>query len=225
MSLVFSYTIIDCFHEVCPRQVHARWIRKVPQPETEALREGKRAHAELEARMMKKHSLEFGLHKMEAICAAVEKRGTVKTELKMGVNRDLQPASFFSNGVYIRSVLDVLVTNGSGAVNVDWKTGKNREGDKTPLQLMLGAAQTFTAYPEVQNVLAFNAYTKTGGTGTVHSWNRSELPEIWRTVLPLIHEIEQAEFDNNWPERPGPLCGWCPDFSCSHNKNPDKPNA
>ncbi len=221
--MIFSYTLIDTFHNVCPRQAHERWWLKIPVPETAEMLEGKKVHKHLENRLGLRRAtplpLPPELESLEPICAALAVRGSVETELKTAVDRELGHTGFFDRDAYIRGVLDVLVRGDRNAFVVDWKTGKNREAGKEPLQLMLSAAYVLTELPHMEQVTAVNVYTKTGQMGTAHSWTRAELPGIWRTILPLVQEIEQAEAERKWPETPSGLCGWCPVLKCQHNRS------
>ena len=219
--MIFSYTLIDTFHNVCPRQAYERWWNKLPSPDSPESLAGKRVHKELERRLSFREPMLFEMRELEPICAAIEARGVVQTEKKLAVARDLTSTGFFDGDVYLRGVLDVLLVPGRSAFVVDWKTGKNREASKEPLQLMLSAAYVFAEYPDVGAVTALNVYTKTAQMGQAHSWSRAELPTIWRTLLPLVHEIEQAEMDgpSAFKERPGALCGYCPVKNCQHNRS------
>ena len=221
--MIFSYTLIDCFHNVCPRQAYERWWLKLKVADTPELLEGHRVHKALETRLLFDTALGPDLAHMEPTCGAIDRRGIPQLELKLGVDRELGESGFFDSDTYIRSVLDLLLYTAErkSGIIIDWKTGKNREAQKEPLQLMIFAAQVFARSPETESLTATNIYTKDGKPGTAHTFKRSELPELWRTILPLIHEIEQAEMDNKFPERPSPLCGWCPVVKCQHNRNRD----
>src|ERR1700750_1810694 len=103
--MIFSYTLIDTFHNVCPRQAYERWWLKVKEPETQAMIDGKWAHKCLAQRLMYRESLPFGVKDLEPTCAAIEARGTAQCEVKMAVDRNLQSSGFFDNDTYIRGVL------------------------------------------------------------------------------------------------------------------------
>jgi hypothetical protein len=222
--MIFSYTLIDTFHNTCPRQAYERWWNKIPVPASKEMDEGKRVHKHLENRLglHKPVQLPAELQHLEPICQSIEGRGSPTTELKVAVNRNLEHSGFFDKDTYCRGVLDVLLRGQTSAAVFDWKTGKNREGDKEPLQLMLSAAYVLTELKHIDSVMAANIYTKTGQLGQAHTWTRAELPGIWRTIVPLIDEIEQAERQGPraFMEKPSGLCGWCPVFACQHNRTP-----
>lgn len=225
--MIYSYTLINTFHDVCPRQAYERYYAKsVPFVETPKLKKGKDDHKALENRLGFGHALPDHLDICEPICENLMSRGIPLTETKMGVTRQLEPCGFWDNDAYLRGASDVMLYNKpSTSVFIgDWKTGKKRE-DGAPLQLMILAAFAFAGTAALELAAAANIYTQTGKLGTLHTWRRSELPEIWRTVIPLIQEIELAETNKHFPERQGPLCKWCAVFSCRFNTNPEKANA
>jgi len=221
--MIYSYSLINCFHEVCPRQAYERWWLKVKAPYTPEQYNGITLHKATERRMLHDVPLPPELTQIEHLCKALEGRGIPQLEVKMATARDCTATGFWDGDAYLRGVLDVALYNADNTQVFigDWKTGKKRE-DGVPLQLMIFAAFTFAYDEPLKQVTAVNMYTRDGTMGKVHTWNRSELPELWRHILPLIHEIEQAEFDQKWPERQGPLCAWCPVFHCQHNRNPQK---
>ena len=222
--MIHSYSSISCFHEVCPRQYYERYVSKTaPFVDSPELRKGKEDHKSLELRLLHDQALPEHLAVCEPICVAVESRGIPQLEVKMAVDKDLQETGFWDGDAWIRGALDLnlMPRDWSNAFVIDWKTGKNREAGKEPLQLMLSAAYVMAYYPECQSVVAANVYTVSGKMGTVHTWQRSELPTIWRTVVPLITEIENAldRGPDGFPERPSGLCGYCPVLKCQHNRS------
>lgn len=182
-------------------------------------------HKALEKRLQHGYTLPDHLYACERIIVPLLERGIPLAERKMGVTRNLDFTGFFDNDVYIRSVADVMLyaKDNSSVFIGDWKTGKVKE-DKDPLQHKILAATAFSEYPQMQLVAAANIYTKTATMGNVNTWRRSELPGLWRDIIPLVQEIEAAEQRKSFPERQGPLCGWCPVFKCRHNTNPQRGN-
>lgn len=226
--MIYSYTLVNTFHDVCPRQAYERWWLKIKVPESPEMVAGMKDHKSLEKRLKHGHQLPDHLDGVEPICEAFMARGIPQAEVKFAVDRDLADTGFFDDDCYIRGVSDVKLYNAANtSVFIgDWKTGKPKE-DGEPLQLMINAAAEFAATPTANAVSCANIYTKTATMGTVHNWQRSEVPTLWRSIVPLIDEIEDAEeklqqgknVDLAFPKRQGPLCGWCPVFTCSFNRN------
>lgn len=222
--MIHSYSSISTYHDSCPRQFYERYVSKtapfIDTPETLA---GKRDHKALENRLLHDTPLPEHLTQCEPVCAAIDARGIAQLEVRMAVKDDLTETTFFARDAWCRGVLDVLLCQKdfSSAFIADWKTGKNREAGKEPLQLMLSAGYVFSYYPEMQSISAVNIYTKTGQMGAPHTWTRAELPTIWRTIVPLVQEIENALPGGAaaFPERPSGLCGYCPVLTCQHNRS------
>lgn len=214
--MIFSYTLVDTFHNVCPRQAHERFIAKsVPVVETPEMQPGKRVHRYIEEHIKGIDPLPAWLGHIADDLERLKAYGSeaLKTELRIGVNRELQAVPFFDAGVYLRGAIDLILVGPDAALIIDWKTGKKKDKE---LQLMIYALFIFALLP-VSKITAMNYYvTFPDPMGKAFTWERSELSSMWREVLPLLHEIEQAEFDGKWPERPGPLCGWCPVEKCQH---------
>lgn len=213
--MIFSYTLIDTFHNVCPRQAHERFWLKIPVPRTPEMDAGTSVHVMIDQFIKDGRALPDKLqHIVPVINSLLARGGEAAAEQKMAVDRQLQATEFWADDAYIRGSLDFLLVTEPNALVVDWKTGKKRDKE---LQLMLYALFVFAKHPSVERVTCLNFFIADASPmGQPRTWARSELPEMWRHVLPLVHEIEQAEFDGKWPERASGLCGWCPVKQCRH---------
>ena len=232
MSLVFSYSLLDTFHNVCPRQAYGKFIaRNLKSTYTQTA--GIDHHKALEDRMRRGDTLPDDLMKVEPLCAGLKARAGLKValEISLGLTRDGRPTGFFSrtedtspDTVWLRGKPD-LFAYGEGqpfALMLDWKTGKPRDN---ALQHEITAVLAFAHYPRVHNIKALNVYTKTGAMGPPHLFDRIGVPMMLAHIRRLTEGVEQALAENAWPARPGPLCGWCADFACEHNTNKEKGNG
>lgn len=212
--MIFSYSLISCFDN-CPRQAHERWWLKLPVEDTPELIAGHAAHKAIEAHIENDAELPANLSNVGAIISSfIARGGQYIAEHKCAVNRQLQGVPFWDKDAYIRGSIDFLFSQGPHAFVVDWKTGKKRDKE---LQLMLYALLVFAHFDSIQQVTTLNYYiNEREPFGEPRTWARSESAGLWRHVLPLVHEIEQAEFDGKWPEKPSGLCGWCPVKHCQH---------
>lgn len=219
MTYVHSYTAIDTFHNICPRQANERFIAKtIPYSETPAMQDGKRIHKYIEDHINGVDPLPAWMGHVVPVIESLKRygEGATRAELKMGVTNELAACHFFDPRVYLRGSIDLLLATNDTALIVDWKTGKKRDKE---LQLMLYALFAFAVLPMLQNITALNFYVKEADPfGKRFTWTRAEVPEMWRTVIPLMHEIEQAIATGRFIERPGPLCKWCPVETCQHWK-------
>jgi hypothetical protein len=136
----------------------------------------------------------------------ISKDGTKDFELQLAATPMLQPCEWFSNDVWIRSIVDVLVRNGSRAFCGDWKTGKVKAN---PTQLQLFAAMIFAHYPEIDTVdtcfiwLAHNELTSA-------TYTRDKSQHLWDALKPRFARVQQAVDIGVFKAKPSGLCGWCP---------------
>ena len=211
--MAHSYSSLDTF-ETCPRKYKHKYIlreREPPGPEAAA---GTATHLALEQRLRDKKPLPPEHAQLEHWVAAIEDPAVdIKTELRMNLDRALQPCS--QADAWIVAVADILARRHFSAWLGDWKTGKRRE---KPLQMRIMAALVFQSFPEVEDVSGCNIWLKEGRMGDFHRWHRDALPGLWREILPRIIEVEEAVSRDRFPEKPGPLCGWCPVAACRFNK-------
>lgn len=214
--MIFSYTLLSTFHDVCPRQAHERFWLKIPVAETPEMQTGTRVHKYIEEAVTGKDPLPAWLAHVNPVLASLMARGgEAMAEQKLAVNRSLQATGFWDGDAWLRGSIDFLLLSEPNALVVDWKTGKKRDKD---LQLLLYALFVFAKYELVEAVTCVNYFVAENQKpmGQPFTWRRSEVPEMWRRVVPLIHEIELCEAENRWVERPSGLCSWCPVEKCQH---------
>lgn len=223
----WSFSMLEAF-EQCPRKAYHRYVLKEYGPKTEAMLKGIEFDEAVEARLMygtrlpadwqKADSFAESLCRMKADC-------TLYTQLKMGITRQLEVCDFFSKIVWGRGVLDVALVKrakSGAAIIADWKTGKNSEGKSYSnygLQLKIFSAMLLKRLPDIESVTAFNIYAKTGELGQPLLFSRTDEPALWLDLLPRVQAMETAFAKMAWPERPGPLCGWCDVKQCQFNRS------
>lgn len=226
MSVVlppWSYTHIDTFG-TCPHQYHWKYILKNKEPTTPEMEEGRRAHDALEKRVAANIALAPQYAKWEPLAASIvtmaqNSGAQIRTEMKVAVDRNLQPCDFFAKDVYGRGALDVSILWPERMYIGDWKTGKTREKD---FQVMIFAFFGFLSYPKVNKVTACNIWLPTMKPGTPYNYDRGELPRIWSEIYLKLSAMEIAAARDDWPKRQSPLCAYCPVTSCEFNKKENK---
>lgn len=213
----WSYSFISCF-DSCPRMAHGKYILRIKEPETEALKHGNAVHKALENYVSKGEPLRPEYLHWEGLANSIRARrdqgAVIEVEKKLGVRKDFSPSGFFDRGVYGRGVVDILMTYQDKAWIGDWKTGKVKENG---MQVGIFAAFVFTNYPQVQQITAHNIWLQNGKPGMQYDYNRSALPQLWENIIPRIHTMEMAAVRDHWPEKPSGLCGWCPVRECRYN--------
>jgi CRISPR/Cas system-associated exonuclease Cas4 (RecB family) len=212
----YSFSAIKSF-QTCPKKHwHTRIRKDVLEEEGEALLEGKRIHKAIERRVMNNILLPPDLRHMDGICQRfMDAPGTKQAEVKLAVNRDFQPVAFFDKTVFFRAVIDLVITNKTNAVVVDWKTGNRIDDDFT--QLKIGTAMLMQSMPEIESAVLAFIYTAAGQI-LPSSLDRSELSTVWADVIPLIERMERSEKTTDYPATPNGLCRrYCPVSSCPHH--------
>lgn len=224
----WSYTMLDQFAN-CPRQAYHRYILKEKGPETEAQRKGNELDRAMEDRLTKGTPLPEEWQKYEGYAASLKAVPDVQlyAQLKLGIKRDFTPSDFFGPDVWGRGVLDVALvkrrtsSSANTAIITDWKTGKSNEGkpwSNGGLQLKIFALLLFCHFPGLDKITALNLWLRDMKPGNVYNFLRKDRAELWKEVLPKVMAVEKAFATGNWPEAPGPLCGYCDVTACKYNR-------
>ena len=209
MRLSHSYSSIKLY-ENCPlRYFRQRVLKDVVDEGGEASKHGERVHEFLENRLKSNSLLPQEVAHYEPLCASVErisKGGELHIEKELVLSDNLTPTGWSDADAWIRSILDILVINGSMAIVMDWKTGK-RKADQFQMQLF--AAQVFKHFPEVTVVKTSLVWLKTMEIDT-ETYMRTHVNPIWADIMKRIQRIHSSLEHDNWPAKPSGLCPYCP---------------
>jgi hypothetical protein len=216
----WSYTALDCFDN-CPHQYHWKFILKNKEPATEEMAEGRRVHDAMEKRVAANIVLPPAYAKWDPLAQSIVNMahntgGEIRTEMKVGVDRNLKPCDFFGKDVYARGALDVAVLWPTAMYIGDWKTGKTREKD---FQVKIFAFFGFLTFPNIDKITACNIWLPTSKIGEPYNYKREDLPKIWSEIYMKLVAMEQAAAKDEWVKRQSPLCAYCPVLSCENNRS------
>lgn len=220
----WSYTHLDTY-ENCPFQYHWKYILKNKEAATKEMEDGRKTHDALEKRVAANVALPGVYVKYDPLCQSVLKiagdnNGTIRTEMKVAINRELKPCDFFAKDVYGRGALDIGILapdpTPDRAIILDWKTGKTREKD---FQVSIFAFFTFLHFPTVQNVSAMNIWLPTLKAGELYKYTRGDLPAIWANIYLKLAAMELSAANDTWVKRASPLCAYCPVLTCENNRS------
>lgn len=196
----------------CPRSYHRkRILRDVVEEESEALIWGSRVHKAFEDYIETDVPLppELVQHKdyLDQLKAAP---GTIRTERKIALGRDMQPCEFFAKDVWFRGVIDLSIVDGNNALLIDYKTGKPHSKFE---QLQLFALYTFIENEAVETVTVRYYWTQTKRS-TEQQYVRDQMGDLWKPFIPNLRQYVEAYKTDTWQPRPSGLCGWCPVKDC-----------
>jgi len=226
--LVYSYTNLNCYENVCPYQFYERYIKKsTPFVETEAMRYGTKVHEALEHRIAHKKPLHPDFAQWEPFAAPFDgfhddtrdktvPRQALSTELKLGITVKGECCDFFDNAnVWLRGKLDVVVLNGFNRAYInDWKTGNSNYEDR--FELDVGALMLHAANPHLTTIKGTYTWLKENRLGEMY--DLSDTRHAWTKVTGIVKRIERDRQTGQFEKRPGPLCGFCDVKHCEHNK-------
>lgn len=212
--MAMSYSRLSTF-EQCPAKFDYLYVTKlVRDAGSEASEYGNRVHEVLE--LYGKGELDpdsLGLEAKQTlqrwgsvVDSIKNKSGEKYYEFNMAVDKDNRPVDWFSSDVFIRSIADVLVVDGSVAYCLDYKTGKVREN---PTQLQLFAAMVFWHFPEVETVKTSFIWLKFDEV-TNASYQRKYLSALWDGLKPRFDKVQETIDLGVFDTKPSGLCPWCP---------------
>lgn len=214
----YSYSALKDFEQCPAKYYETRVLKKYKTEKTEAIIYGEEVHLALELYI--KDDLPLGKHARFKPVADVfiKMKGTKHTELKMAVNKDLEPVEFFAPDVWFRGIADLTIINGNEARIADWKSGKDKYPDKDQLEIM--ALMIFAHFPDVNYVRAAlvfllydNIVPKKG-----EMYNRIQFHTLWAKWQSKAARIEAAYESNVWVMKSSALCGWCSVKDCPNYK-------
>lgn len=214
-----SYSNIKAF-EQCPKQFyHEKHLGEYPFKETDAIREGNEFHkaAELYIGEGKPLPKKF-LYAKKVLDSLNAKKGIKKVEKKLGITEDLVPTTFFSDNVWIRGIIDLLIINAEDKLGwvIDYKTGKNTKYADTD-QLELMALMAFASYPEIEEIKAGLVFVKANELIPA-KYQKIKRSELWAKWISRHKKMMEAYKVDRWPTRESGLCkAHCPVEHCIHN--------
>jgi hypothetical protein len=211
----WSYSKIKNF-ETCPKRYwHLDVQRDVKEEEGESLQWGNMVHKALAERVAKGTPLPKGMEPYEKWAERMlHGGGEILVEQKLAINKDFGPCSWFGDEAWFRGIGDVIKIVGTVALVADYKTGKIIEDGS---QLALMAACVFAHHPEVQKIRSEFIWLKEDAT-TRADFARTDMPNVWRNIIPRVEALEHAHVRTEFPPKPGGLCRrYCPIKVCPHN--------
>lgn len=216
--IVWSYSMLHCFHDICPRQGDARYIaRRVKFVETEEIKWGNKVHEAFELRVGGAKPLPLEMQAWERFATPYDGRGA-RVEQWFGITAQGQACDSRAREVWGRGKVDLHIVNGTAAFINDWKTGNSKYED--PFELEVSALFIHAKYPHLTTIKGQYTWLKEERTSQIY--DLSNTAATWAQVCNIMNNILAWRTVGEYPMRQTPLCGWCQDFTCPHNTNPRK---
>lgn len=211
----WSYSALSGF-ETCPRQYHEmRILKRWPDPPGEAQQFGTLVHKYIEDYFKQGSPMPVFLKHLDPILDKLtNSKGEVQPEYKLALNPQFKPVEFFAKDAWVRAVGDVIKIHEDKSLQLDWKSGRYRDGDD---QLKLQAAVSFATFPQLQKITVVYAWIKDKKT-TVRQYERAQAKEIWLEFIPRVKRMALAKEKDEYPPKPNGLCArFCKVASCEFN--------
>jgi hypothetical protein len=210
--LVWTYTMLQTYRDVCPHQADRRFVaRTIPFHQTPQMKWGADVHDAMELRLTGGKPLPENMQQWEPL-AAQYKGQPVRAEARLAVDRDWNPVDYFGKTVRGRGRADIAIVGEDSAYLGDWKTGKVREDI---FELRVQAALLQAKYPHITRIMGQYIWLQENAPGPLH--DLSDTDTTMNEVDALVALIEQDRAIGHFEKKRGPLCkGWCPVENCEH---------
>lgn len=214
---VWSYSALNCYADVCPHQFYRRYIaRDIPFHESPQVKWGNEVHTAMEYRISGRKPLPVEMQAFEPFAAPFDGRNP-KVEIKLGMTADGRPCDFFSEHVWGRGKVDVVVMNDTTAYIADHKSGGSKY--EKAFELEVQALLLKVAYPKLQKIHGQYLWLAENRSGTFY--DLSDVEAHHKKVRDIVYKIEQDKLADSFEKRKGPLCAYCSVGNCEYNKNPE----
>jgi len=209
-KLVYTYSILNNYRNVCPHQTYRRYVKRdLPYVETDAMRFGNEVHAAFEHRIGAGKPLPESMRQWECFASPFDGL-QARTELKLGMLADGAPADYWAKDVWLRGKLDLVVIQDVAAYMNDLKTGSSRYED--PFELEIGALLLHANNPQLTRISGTYTWLKENRVGQMY--DLSDTKKTYDEVSRLVAEIESSD----WEKKPNGLCkAHCDVLDCQHN--------
>lgn len=217
--LVWSYSLLHCFDDICAHQGEARYITKtIKFVETPEIKFGNAVHTAFEHRVGGGKPLPLEMQKWEKFAAPFDGRGA-KTEAWFQIDTEGKACDRNAPKKFGHGKIDLHIVNGETCYIADWKTGNGKYED--PFELEIGALFLKAKYPQLKKIVGQFFWLKEDRAGQLH--DLSDVGATWAKVCSIMQTIYSYRAIAEYPKRTSPLCAWCQRWDCENNTNPSKP--
>jgi len=243
--VVYSYTNLNTYANVCPHQFYRRYLAKdISYVETDAMKRGNDVHSAMEHRVCGDRPLPPDMQQWEPLVAPLAAKRSQFDRERTGVAQDLSPC--VDNE---QDILDRQHNAVRSSVQVELKLGINQAGEacdfwagdvwlrgKLDVVIMVGDAAHLidwkTGNPAYENSLELEIGALLLRAACPHLlrlsgcyvWlrenrlgNRYDLSNI-ESTLSIVRAIAADIEAGKFEKVPGPLCGYCDVRDCEYNK-------
>lgn len=216
--LVWSYSMLHCFRDICPHQGEARYISKtIKFVETPEIKWGNAVHSAFEHRIRGNKPLPAEMSQWEGFAAPFNGL-PAQVEEWYYIDGEGKACARFDTRKQGHGKLDLVLMQGANAYIGDWKTGSSRYED--PFELAVGAVFLKAKYPHLENIKGQYAWLKENRMSEIY--DLSDTQGTWNEIQRIYTSILNWRQIGDFPKQQTPLCGWCQRFDCDKNTNTNR---
>jgi CRISPR/Cas system-associated exonuclease Cas4 (RecB family) len=214
----FTWSKIKNF-ETCPRRYYEIDVNKNFKEESPQLDYGFEMHEAAAKRVSQNKPLPEKFKMLEKWIQKFTKDSDdpavgIQTELKLSIDKQMNPCSWFDKKTYMRGVIDFLKIRKKVALAVDWKSGEPKDD---LIQLGLFAQLVFSHYNWIEAIRTMYVWTKTDDS-TEETLYRKDMGDLWGEINPRVRALERAHQLDDFPPKKSGLCKqYCPVTTCEFN--------
>lgn len=218
--LVWSYSLLHLFRDICPHQGQARYIDKTIQfVDTPETKWGNEVHAAFEQRVGGQKPLPLNMQQWEHFAAPFDGRKVI-TEGWYYIDETGRACERGAKNKFGHGKLDlVLIEKGDIAFLNDWKTGNSKYED--PFELEVGAVLLHAKYPHLKKIVGTYTWLKDNRVSKLY--DLSDTGKTWNEICRVMKEILAWRAAREFPKKRSGLCSWCQRWDCDLNNNPNRP--
>jgi hypothetical protein len=215
----WSFSSLKGFLTCAKQYYHLRVAKDYVSGPTTATTYGVEFHTACENYVRDGTELEARFAHVKPVLDALRKiSGEKLCELKMALNKTLEPCAFFDKECFLRGIADLIILKREKGVAyyVDYKTGKSSAyADAGQLEIM--AMMIFATFPEIKKVKGMLLFVVPGHR-VEEVYLRKDRKVLWANWLGKYSQLQAAHKTGIWNARPSGLCRqYCPVTECAHH--------
>lgn len=211
--LVWSYSLLHNFRDICPHQGEARYVTKtirfVETPETKF---GNEVHEAMALRVGGGKPLPQNMMQWERFAVPFDGKGA-KTEEWYQVDDTGMTCLKFGPRKVGHGKLDLVIVKNDIGYLADWKTGNSKYED--PFELAVNAVLLKGKYPHLNKIIGQYVWLKDGRLSK--PYDVSDTAATWREIGSIMQTVYNYRKLSEYPKRTSGLCGYCQRYDCSEN--------
>lgn len=200
----WGFSKLDVYR-ACPQKFEYQFIKKLPQPDSAAMRRGSKMHESIEAYLngwatTLMPEVESWKEALDAL-----KKEKFAGEQALGFDKDWKKLlDWFAKTTWLRVKMDAYYRKGNTMTVIDFKSGKYRVPSTDQIELY--AIAGLSIFPDIETVAAEFWFLDTGDVFN----RRYTAEELLKLRKKYETAVQPMYNDEKWEPTPSLECRWCP---------------